>query len=154
MKMRNIQLLILISLVSCSLDNNLTIDKIPDRWSLLTNTDSGLVNVTHFDMGSTLLTIQDSKSVKLISDQSVLEFNIEKLDSTTSNSFLYSGVYTFDARLKGEKPQIGKLRFKWIDPENELSSWRIEFDGKIIIEEYFSSIRKVKKYPIVEIDCK
>ena len=154
MKMRNIQLIIMILLVSCSLDNNLTIDKIPDRWLLLTNTDSGLVNLTHSDMGSSLLTIQDSKSVKLISDQSIIEFKIEKLDSTTSNSFLYSGVYTFDARLKGEKPQIGKLRFKWIDLENELSSWRIEFDGRIITKEYFSSIRMIKKYPIVEIDYK
>jgi len=148
--MRNIKFIILISLVSCSIDNNLTIDKIPDKWLLLTNTDSGFVHISHFDRGSTILTIQNSKSVKLIFDQSVIEFSIEKLDSTTSNSFLYSGMYTFDARLKGEKPQKGRLKFKLIDQKEELASWTIEFNGEIVIKEYFSSSRKINDYPIVD----
>jgi hypothetical protein len=150
--MNKIQIIFLILLIGCTNPSNLTIEDIPDTWVHLTKTDSGFIHETHFDLGGMFLQVENSKSVTLFVDQSTVKFDIEKYDSTNSNSFMCFGEYTFGARLKGEKPQKGKLKFMWVDKEKEIGFWTIEMKEKnVVMKEYFSSRNKMKEYPIIEI---
>ncbi|WP_106542709.1 hypothetical protein [Prolixibacter denitrificans] len=148
--MKNIVIPIFLLIVaSCSAQRHLTVEELPETWVNLTKTDSGFIHETHYDMGSTFLQIRDSMQVQLIADQSLIVFNIEKYLSSKLNSFECNGEYTFGARLNGEKPENGELRFKWVDKEKEIGLWTIKINKKEVLKEYFTTQDRIKDYPII-----
>jgi hypothetical protein len=94
------------------------------------------------------LQIVDSRQIKLITSQIVLEFNIDEYTLSTSTSFTCEGEFKPGARLKGEEPQKGKLKFEWINQEKEIGLWTITMKGEDL-KVYFTTQDRIKEYPII-----